>query len=842
MVEIAPLFFCAVGLILGILVQSRVGIGFGAWVVLSGFCICAAVVVFLRRGNRNVTEVLACAALVSFACLGAVRWESFNSAGPGHINSIVSAEKKLATVRGVIKTRPRIQRTDDWAFGRFVHRDPSSSFYMKVEEVQGRSGWRQCEGQMRVQVYEPVMDLARGDRVEIYCWLERPEGATNPGQFDFARYLRRRGIYACATVKNREGIVLLNQRGDRFLGDLREWFKGRANSALLAGELGTEANKGLLEALLLGDRGDIDRATYRAFERTGLLHFISLSGLHLGIMMGIVWFAGKTMGLLKRGRAVLCLGALAAFMLVVPWRAPTVRGAIICAVFCLSFFFRRKPNSLNSLSLAAILLLFFRPTNLFEVGWQLSFACVAGILAFTEPMMGWFQVVPRRIGLGNRRLDNYRWGLHLAKSAAGLMAVGVSAWLGAAGILLYYFHTINLLTWLWTVVVFPVVAWLLVLGYLKMLLVFVLPTAGTIIGYMAGWLSSFLIWLVKAISEGASGQILVGQVGVGLVAVYYATVGFGRFVRMERIAIKRTVMILAAAGMLFYVAGLKYPSSAGGRMELSVLDVGHGQALLMEGPGGEKLLFDAGSLFYRDIGRGTVNPYLKWKGINRLERVIVSHDDVDHMNGVCEVVEDVEVEGVYSSGDFLRKARQGQETAGFLRKELEKRDLKMQVLEEEFDLGAAKVRILWPDEQVCGRGGLSDPDDNDMSIVAAIEYAGRCILITSDIGQYAQREIMRKYPDLRADVMLVPHHGSVSSGTDEFVESVAGGILISSCDSTQYRRQKGWGVYEDKKCFFTARDGAVRVTVDARGQIKVFTTGRKKRGCRFVESAASQVE
>ncbi len=155
-----------------------------------------------------------------------------------------------------------------------------------------------------------------------------------------------------------------------------------ATQALLGNLSLEDRSRGLLEALLLGYRGHIDSTTYRAFRKTGLLHFISLSGMHLGILVGIIWWLCKTAGLTKPARAIICIIAIGVFLLIVPPRAPTLRAAVICLVFCLSFFFRRKSNSLNTLSLAAITLLLIRPTNLFEAGWQLSFASVLGLILF----------------------------------------------------------------------------------------------------------------------------------------------------------------------------------------------------------------------------------------------------------------------------------------------------------------------------------------------------------------------------------------------------------------------------------------------------------------------------
>ena len=162
-----------------------------------------------------------------------------------------------------------------------------------------------------------------------------------------------------------------------------------ATQALLGqSEPQDEADR-LLLALVLGYRTDIDKGTIKAFRQTGLLHFICLSGMNFGMVIGFVWWVCKTAGLMKPGRAVVCMITAVLFLLVVPENAPAFRAAVMCFAFCGSFIFRRKSNPFNSLALAAIVLLLIRPTELFEADWQLSFASVLGILLFCQSPIQW---------------------------------------------------------------------------------------------------------------------------------------------------------------------------------------------------------------------------------------------------------------------------------------------------------------------------------------------------------------------------------------------------------------------------------------------------------------------
>jgi hypothetical protein len=269
-VRTSPLVFVAVGLIAGILIQEAIfgsrAEGDGAhavwlWLMILGLGAGSAVVIFVAQATGKVTSyaplLLGFCALVCFACLGAIRVISFNqpeandirnfvggeeqsatkgtettekradmdslrSSPPGDgndessgddDNSVVSADAAVtnngsmpATIRGVIVTKPYIEKNPDWKFARFKPTDPTSSFYLKLTEAKTVSGWAKVSGTVRVQVDGPVLDLKAGDCIQAYCRLDRFGPSTNPGQFDMARHLAGRNVFISASVKSREGI------------------------------------------------------------------------------------------------------------------------------------------------------------------------------------------------------------------------------------------------------------------------------------------------------------------------------------------------------------------------------------------------------------------------------------------------------------------------------------------------------------------------------------------------------------------------------------------------------------------------------------------------------------
>jgi competence protein ComEC len=834
-ISTAPLLFAGVGFIAGILLQNVFDLPIIAWLTLLSLFVIVTVIFFIiqrslstnyqlpvfrqaqdgeqSRTITNYRYAMAYLALVCFTCLGGVRLISFHRPKADDIRNLIGGERRLATIRGRIVTRP-YKENRQWEFAKFRFTDPASSFYLKIQEVETTAGWAEVGGTVRVQVAEPLLDLKAGDYIQLYCWLDRFKEATNPGQFDAAKYLARKNVFIAASVKSRDGIELLESGGGvftRIKGKMRE----AATQALL-GDLSIEdRSRGLLEALLLGYRGNIDSKTYNAFRKTGLLHFISLSGMHLGILIGIIWWLCKTAGLLKRGRAAICIIAIGVFLLIVPPRAPTIRAAIIVFVFCVSFFFRRKSNPVNTLSLAAIILLLIRPTCVFEAGWQLSFASVLGIILFTgrieffiyEKVTDWFRIKERQ---------KTKASLRIILDPLSLFAIGLAAWLGGAGILLYHFYTINPLTSIWTVIVFLPVVGILTVGFLKIILSFLLPSIATILGVLVTGLAEFLIRIVQRIASWGISEILVGQVSSVPIILYYCFVLFAGFVYFRRPLIKKVISVVMVLAVIAFVGVTKWQRTHRDKLVLTTLDVGHGQAIVAQLPGGTNVLFDTGSLHKSDIGRRIVAPFLDYSGVSKIDCIVISHNDVDHINGIPEIVEHCNVNGVYANSAFLDRADKWG-TAQFLEQSLRKEGLEIQPLGKKLPLSSkAKVKILWPTEQVLQNEKLGD---NDRSAVALIEFAGTEVLLCSDIGEFAQGELLRLYPELKAEVVVVPHHGSSKTADPNFLQKLEADISICSCSRSQYERTNR--TPNKARSLYTARDGAIAVCINKDGTIKL---------------------
>jgi competence protein ComEC len=500
----------------------------------------------------------------------------------------------------------------------------------------------------------------------------------------------------------------------------------------------------------------------------------------------------------------------AVFLIVVPPQGPILRAGVIVWAYCASILLRRRSNGINSLSLAVIVLLLFQPTQLFDAGWQLSFASVAGILAFTrriedfthERTRDWFHRASRDMKPTLRLLKKAGCGV------ITVLAVGTAAWLASSGILLYHFYNITPLATVWTALASPVVTAITSLGFVKIVLSFFLPTASLLLGHVLSLLAGLLIWMVKVMAWIDPSYIQIGYVPLGLIALYYVLILFAAFVPFRRPLL--TLMVVLPLGFL------KWQRTHRDGLCLTCLDVGHGQAILAQLPGTMNLLFDAGSLFGKDVGARVVTPFLDYSGISRLHGIVASHHDADHINGIPEIADFRRVDCVYLGDTFFTPPPP--QTTELLTRHLARRGIPIAHIPETIDAGPAQVHLLWPLRESVTSDGLSE---NDQSLVCLIEFAGRRVLLCSDIEKPAQHQIMKLYPALRADVVVAPHHGSVRTLDADFIRQLAPSVLICSCGRTDYERGRVVRQADVGQLLLTAQAGAITVSIANTGMLQI---------------------
>jgi competence protein ComEC len=745
-------------------------------------------------------------------------------------------EPQLAEVTGVIDERPYVAQSRRWGFAQFSVVPPATVFVMRVESVVVAGHAELASGRLYVRIGQAEHRLRRGDRVTVTGWIKQIEGPSNPGEWDYRRYMASRGVRARSSVPRRENCRVV---GEAWAAPLLRFMDSAGDEAAAALRLGMdrEAQRlAFLDAILLGRRHPDLGGLGESFREVGLAHLLSISGAHLGILLGLVAVVARLFTVTPRGTSAVVLAVLGLFLLVVPPQVPIVRAGIMAVVFCLGYATGRQVRGVELLSLAALVALIWRPSDLFTPGFQLSFGGVAGLMLFVRPVSRWLwrgssldAGEERRTWLG----VGGRW-------AADYVAVNVVGCLVAMPLVAYHFRMISPLALPVSVVVTPLVTAVLGLGYLKVLVGLLLPSVGMVmagvvervtdattglVSMAAGWRGASvelwhqpsLAWTVASLSLAAavmSGWFagrrvaLVAAVGLGAIGMS----GWSPWDRVglwgvaERASPVVRVDMFAVGDGACVVVGLR---GAGG-------SVGGGDQ------GRQVVMFDCGSASVPEVGERIVVPGLRELGVRWVDTLVISHSGVSHFNGSLTVMDRVGVGRVLVSSPMLREAQERPgSAAGYLLEELRRRGVEVGVVARGWReaCGGAELEVHWPPPPP--PEGLVGWHADGSGLVLAVRAGGRGVLLSGPLDRRGIDALLRSGADLRADVCVMPGRGSFGEALPRWLAAVRPRVLLHSCGAARLGDDAWVAVAGEAGVtrLATAREGMVELSIGAGGDI-----------------------
>ncbi|MGH9804926.1 MAG: ComEC/Rec2 family competence protein, partial [Candidatus Acidiferrales bacterium] len=667
--------------------------------------------------------------------------------------------------------------------------------------------------------------LRYGDRVEVLARVHEPINRRNPGSFDWRAHLARQGVFLEGSLRGPQLLTPLpDRRGSAAMARfdaLRQRLLNELDN-LVPRKKSPDANA-VLRAMLLGDRGFLDHRVADSFRHSGAYHVLVISGLHVGVLaIFLVW-------LLRRFRAHefvvtgVTIVALVFYLLLVEDRPPIERAVWMVSLYLLARLLYREVRLANPLSLAALVLLFLHPQWLFDPSFQFSFGAVLMIAFFAVP---WIERTsqPYRDALGfldSRGRDAEFYPPHLAQFRHDLRAIadllaGLAFWakekeratlrllsrlvrialrgwdifvltlaIYCAMILLtaVYFQQVILAGPLTNIVVIPLVGLIVPLGLTALLLGLLLPVLGTAAGWAISLLVGCLLGLVEFFAQrGLSYGIPAPP--PWLILLYLAALVFFA-VTVDRKKRQRWALATLIVPALLVVLHPFPPQLSTTDFELTVLDVGQGDSLFLAFPNGETWLLDAGRgpIEQRDgarigeaVGETVVRPFLRARGLKRLDRLWLSHAHHDHMAGLLPVLEEFPV----------RNLNVGLNPPSRAYDELldSARARNIPVLThragERFSVGDVEVEILWPSpDHTPGK----TPSNND-SLVLRLCRKTSCLLLPGDIEEKVEKSLAQAGAPLAARVLKVPHHGGRDAASEEFLAAVGAEVAVVSVGAT----------------------------------------------------------
>ena len=773
-----PLLVAAIAFAVGI-VAARVAAPVGPGAFLAGvgaLTALAGAYVFASRRRMVTLRGLAVAAVVlgGTSGLGAARLAAFEAPRADGLDAAAaaaSAEAAAVRGRGADTAAPitlwarvaSVPVGSEWSVRftartdsaqRGAVRGPARSLVQVSLDVPGAPAWG---GPAPAPPVYPALHV--GDRVRLTGALLAPPTRRNPADFDYGAHLRRQGVVATLRVEAADGVVFLAP-AQGALDRLAFGVQRHVRRAVARHIPGADAQAVAL-ALLVSDWSRLETSTVEAFRETGLLHLLSVSGLHL-VFVGLALY-GLLGPLLRRTRvprrtgewtrALVTVAVMFVYTVVAGAGAPVVRAFVMATVLVAGRAMERRVDTLNGLGLAALVVLLGRPTALFDAGFQLSFGAVAALVAATPTLTAWLPEAWTRAGI--------------RKAVTSSLVASLVATLASAPVLLAAFGRLPLAGVVLNLPAIPLTS-----GALG-------ASLGAVL--CAGW------WPAGADLFGASASACVDAL------LWTATLGADRLATWTIEAFVTSPFTLAALASLVLV--LAFWTRRGARVRLALaavaclalgawtsvargddrpvldavfLDVGQGDATLLRLPGGHAVLIDAGERTdRRDEGARTVVPHLARYGVRRLDAVVATHPHADHIGGIAAVLRAVPVGRLVTNGQtgdamWAETARVA-DSLGVPQQAVMAGDT--------LDVGpAVRVRVLGPSRALAAAGGA-----NEASVVLLVEYGATRWILAGDAETAAEAEIVARYARLlRADVVKVGHHGSRTSSSVPFVAAASG--------------------------------------------------------------------
>ena len=678
---------------------------------------------------------------------------------------------------------------------------------LSVREVFADGRWQASSGGLLVRgALYPRYDY--GDVLELEAELETPP--TFPG-FDYRDYLARRGVVSVAAYPT-EVRTIATGEGSRARA-LLHTVRGGLSDAL-ARTL-PEPQAALAQGILLGQRSSIPAELTDAMNATGTSHLVAISGYNVSLVAAFViaslaWLIGR------RQAAIVALLAIAGYTMLTGASPTVVRAAIMGSLFVVATLAGRPNSALTAIALAGAVMTGLNPLVIEDVSFQLSFAAIAGIVYLAPLLRAAGEDALRGFGIDAEAGGFAGFVLESTAITAGAVAATLP-------LIALNFERVSAIALISNLLVVP--AFPLILGSAAL-------TAGTgalwePLGEVSAWISwamlSYMIEVARFFAAVPLASFAIEGFGAGhAAAAYLGLAGMAWWLSRRRLAGPTIGPEIASASLRpgwLLAGGLAVAtvftwsavlSDNGGRLSMSVLDVGQGDAILIETPAGHHILIDGGASGQAlTEALGAELPF--WE--RTIDLVMLTHPQEDHLAGLIEVLERYDVREVLSTG-------RGNDTPTFeawrsliLRQGIPYHEARPG---ETIDLGdGAVLRVLAPDAEA-----LAADEINDSSLVLKLTWRKVSFLLTGDIEAEGEAALLRNETDVRAQVLKVAHHGSRTSSSGAFLRAVDPTVAIVSVGADNTFGHPSPRVLD-------RLGGAIVLRTDLHGTVRISTDGER---------------
>lgn len=598
--------------------------------------------------------------------------------------------------------------------------------------------------------------LKPGNTISFNGTFQQGRNIRNPGEFDYRKFLLTKGITGIITSYDSSSVSIISNDYEKFNNAV---FQIRKSIDELIHKLHNKQTAGLLRGLLLADRTEIDYDTKQNFVNSGVIHILAVSGLHVGyILLFFVIVFGRLNIYL---RSILTILGLISFMIITGIPASVFRATLMSVILILAFISGRSTNLLNSIAISAVIILLFRPTEIFNPGFQLSYSAVLSI-ALIYPV---FQKMIFRSSIKSKYV----------KSILLFAAVSLSAQIGTLPFTLAYFNKLSIISLFTNLVVIPLAGIIVGLAIITLLIGSLIPLLAIYFAMVNNIVTSLMMDLIKFSGSLDYAFIRINNFSLMDSLFFYLFVSlFIYTIRIsENIKFKFVIGLIVFTNVFFFSHLDDKKLLPDGVLSVLMIDVGQGDSFLIKFPNRKTALIDAGVVDpFFDTGERIIIPLLDYLGIEKIDYGFISHVDTDHYGGFASLLYNKRIKKIFlpkvdSTDKSLRLER-------FVKKLKVPRNI---YHKDKIDIGNVTLFIL----NDANDEYLNNLSSNDRSGIIKIVYGSTSFLFVGDAEEPAERFYLNRYNYfLDSDVLKVGHHGSITGSTEEFLRVVSPKISLVS--------------------------------------------------------------
>ncbi|QDT97452.1 ComEC/Rec2 family competence protein [Gimesia aquarii] len=807
------------------------------WMILGGLTTISWIISYRIQRNSLSTVIL----LLLVVCLGGMRHHKFWFCHPPHhITRVLKNDNqqdpnaKIVRVMGTVCTKPQTEIPADEE--QFDPDQPTqrTNLILDCRELISDAAKIPVTGKVYVTISDPVHQMKRdqlpllsvGDLIEVCGELKQFSSQQNPHDFDIQTYFRQQQIGAVLRVKSSHAANIVSKRDAISWFSLRHYFHNRFAQQIKKHT--SEQTQAIGLALLLGDRSELSSATRKKFSQTGLIHFLAISGLHIGFFALFVWGICHVLNLPRSISVSLLICAILFYLSIIEIRPPILRAASFCVLVTLGLINWRAITTLNLVCLSALIILVINPTDLFDVGAQLSFLAVSAILwtvqqeFYQNPFQQSWVPLRWRFLASNPSLQSpLQWfSIRYFRLLYSIFLVTAFIWIVTAPLVLYHFKLIAPIGLLINTLIFPFLFLILLLGYLLIFVGSLIPFSGNLFGACFDYSVQLLLWIVECASSIPFSHLELPAPPLWWLIVYYSLfvfiilpiqvnlkLGWNYLFHKLRVSI---IPIWIIVGLL---VSLCVPESTSFRC--TFIAVNHGISILLELPDGKTILYDAGSMSPVEQTYSKIKNTLLDHRIRRIDLLLISHADRDHFNAATKLISNQYIRELAFPQAFLSQNQKG---PLILCDTAIQHDVPVKIIGKgdqiAFDSGV-KLEVLHP------RFSEIYEDDNPASLTILITFKGRQILLTGDLEGEGLNQLLSEPITAPLDVLLSPHHGSLSANTTELARWANPRYLIISGGKKQTATHLEKVYASNTNIFSTTSEGAITCLINDAGKLKI---------------------